>query len=203
MSENQAALRAKRRRDRILMNSEDRMKKIFGGENYHENHLTIVESEGGLAEREISERAACTDKAPLLASRFMDNSSASSNQQLKRESNVLTAPEKAESSVIFWFLLGCSIKLLDAASYSWTFANSAFLPYTVSFVTLAILFSDETRVQNSAGVIEIVAQLAGIDQNQISNLKRIFKTVMNFNKTFCSYFLGFLTVEVIVQFLFF
>ena len=45
MSENQAALRAKRRRDRILMNSEDRMKKIFGGENYHENHLTIVENE--------------------------------------------------------------------------------------------------------------------------------------------------------------
>ena len=197
MSENQAALRAKRRRDRILMNSEDRMKKIFGGENYHENHLTIVESEGGLAER-----AACTDKAPLLASRFMDNSSASSNQQLKRESNELTAPEKAESSVIFWFLLGCSIKLLDAASYSWTFANSAFLPYIVSFVTLAIFFSGETQ-KNSAGVIEIVAQLAGIDQNQISNLKRIFKTVMNFNKTFCSYFLGFLTVEVIVQFLFF
>ena len=153
MSENQAALRAKRRRDRILMNSEDRMKKIFGGENYHENHLTIVESEGGLAEREISERAACTAKAPLLASRFMDNSSASSNQQLKRESNVLTAPEKAESSVIFWFLLGCSIKLLDAASYSWTFANSAFLPYIVSFVTLAIFFSGDTRVQNSAGVI--------------------------------------------------
>ena len=201
MSENQAALRAKRRRDRILMNSEDRMKKIFGGENYHENHLTIVENEGGaVGENEISESEAYTPKPPLLGSRFTDHSSAST-QKLKLETNELTALGKAEISVVFWFILGCSIKLLDAASYSWTFANSAFLPYIVSFVTLAF-FSNESRVQNSAGVIEIVAQLAGIDPNQISTLKRIFKTVMNFNKTFCSYFLGFLTVEVMIQFLF-
>ena len=36
-----AAKRAARRQRKILENPEDRMKRIFGGENYHEDHLTV------------------------------------------------------------------------------------------------------------------------------------------------------------------
>jgi hypothetical protein len=35
------ARRAERRKQRILENPEDRMKRIFGGQNYHDEHLTL------------------------------------------------------------------------------------------------------------------------------------------------------------------
>ena len=71
MSDKAAALRAKRRRERILMNSEDRMKKIFGGDNYHENHLTITDRESNdLEEQSVQltpgQAQACSKTLPKL-----------------------------------------------------------------------------------------------------------------------------------------
>ncbi len=44
MSETAAMSRAERRRQRILNNTDERMKKIFGGQNYHEEHLKLSSS---------------------------------------------------------------------------------------------------------------------------------------------------------------
>lgn len=206
-----AALRAQRRRDRILMNSEDRMKKIFGGENYHENHLTIVENEDicCVGENEKSDTTLGSQlneqsvpKAPQIPS--PDDSASTLNKEFDIASNESSVLGTIEMSVVFWCFWGSCIKFADVAGYSWTYAGSALLPYIISFATLAAFRPGESRLQNqnSAGVTEIVAQLAGIRPAQISAFKCIFKTVMNLNKTFCAYFLGFLAMEVIIQYLF-
>ena len=190
-----AALRAKRRRERILLNSEDRMKKIFGGDNYHENHLTITEREDNNPEDQSAVNfQTCSKKLP--------------------ESDASAAPPKVSQSVpaeqgnpqvfdslMFWLTFGGLIRLVDAANYSWAFASWALLPFLLVFCSVEMLFHSRSSPAPS-GLMDIAAQLAGIDSTKVVIFKRVFRIVMNFINTFCSYFIGLIIMEVISQLFF-
>ena len=192
-----AALRAKRRRDRILLNSEDRMKKIFGGQNYHENHLTITESEMVVAEED-------SVRASIESLNFSDNVSTEKSRSPTVTKTEIPTEQKKSSAVgtiIVWLFFGCLVRMATASEFSWMFANQAFLPYAIFFVSTELL-ADQSDHQNPSGVLEIVAQLAGVQPAQIHVFKRVLKTVINFTNTFSSYFIGLTLMEIILQLFF-
>ena len=190
-----AALRAQRRRERILMNSEDRMKKIFGGDNYHENHLTITERvDNDTQDLSVANFQTCSKKLPES-----DTSAA-----LPKSSQTVSIEQENPQvldSLLFWLIFGGLIGLLDAANCSWIFASWALLPFLLVFFSVEMLFNSRLP-QAPSGLMDVAAQLAGIDSTKVLIFKRFFRIAMNFTHTFCSYFIGLIIMEVISQLFF-
>ena len=91
--------RAERRRQKILQNADDRMRKICGGQNYHEEYLKAP-----------SNAIANEDITPFVIS-------------IDQVHDV-----KRGTIWIFWFILGVMIRLVGTSKYSWGICDSSFMP---------------------------------------------------------------------------
>ena len=102
--------RAERRRQKILQNADDRMRKICGGQNYHEEYLKTPYN--AIANEDIT---------PFFKS---------SDQVYDVNRGTFW---------IFWFILGVMIRLVGTSKYSWGICDSSFIPYSLDSIKNTVL----------------------------------------------------------------
>ena len=193
MSETAAEKRAERRRQKILQNSEDRMKKIFGGQNYHEGHLQVAEmpSTSNAVENE--------DIANLDIAQFVRN--------IPRETTPADPTEGSSNRIhevkrgtfwIFWFILGMIIRLVLTSKYSWVICDSSVTPYGLTFTVVNFLLRGKKHQGAAGGILDIIGLFAGLDANKIASIKFAYSIVTEFFNTLISYFAGFMLLDVVI-----
>ena len=164
---NAAALRAERRRQRILENSNDRMKKIFGGENFHEEHLKLdsvdtsmeaFEEHARIANKnqtfENNLHAAQNFDPSLFEALLMGQQNVKNNQETAVESNVL--PSYARTSAFPWLILGILIRIVLESQHASLLMDSAVVPFLVIFSSVEFLFPIEERPSQLFAVLGLI-----------------------------------------------
>ena len=139
-SDSAAAKRAERRRQKILQNSEERMKRIFGGENYHDQHLKLVP-----AQCDNSSLQHETDVVPGLVT---PAAAVDLNEKEELKTSFIAT---LKSSKTFWICLGVLVRVILQFDL---IMDNALLPFILLFVSLMFLAHNS---QNSeASNIEII-----------------------------------------------
>ena len=193
MSLTDAEKRAERRRQKILQNSDDRMKRIFGGQNYHEGHLQVAEmpSTSNAVENENIDN--------LDIAQFVRN--------LPRETTPAAPTEGSSNRIhevkrgtfwIFWFILGMIIRLVVTSKYSWVICDSAVTPYGLTFTVVNFLLRGKKHQGAAGGILDIIGLFAGLDANKIASIKFAYSIVTEFFNTLISYFAGFMLLDVVI-----
>ena len=139
--------RAERRRQKILQNADERMKKICWGQNYHEEYLKTP-----------SNAIANEDITPFV-----------------RSSNQIQEVNRG-TFWMFWFILGGIICLVGTSKYSWGICDISFMPYGLTFTIFNFLIPVK-QLQGSAGsILAFIGLCAGLDANKIATMKikRVF-----------------------------
>ena len=192
MSETAAEKRAERRRQKILQNSDDRMKMIFGGQNYHEGHLTV-------AEMPSTNAVENEDIANLDIAEFVRN--------IPRETTPAEPTEGSSNRIhevkrgtfwIFWFILGMIIRLVLTSNYSWVICDSSVTPYGLTFTVVNFLLRGKKHQGPAGGILDIIGLFAGLDANKIASIKFAYSIVTEFFNTLISYFAGFMLLDVVI-----
>ena len=161
--------RAERRRQKILQNANDRMKKICGGQDYHEEYLKTPSN--AIANEDITTFVRSSDQVHDV---------------------------KRGTFWIFWFILGAMIRLVGTSKYSWGICDSSFMPYGLTFTIFNYLIPVKQH-QGSAGVIlAFIGLCAGLDANKIASMKFALSIVSEFFKTLIIYYVGFMLLNVII-----
>lgn len=202
MSESAAAKRAERRRQRILNNSEDRMKKIFGGQNYHEEHLKLATTP--------NEEEDANDIIPVQSFNNQVTRNDPMDENILSGENIfsqLTQPKKEEKKLstqnpalswTFWTLLGALMRfLITNPVISGILYENVLTPFLVTFMTVCFI-SDGMALQTSSVLIDIIGLFAGLDSVKITRLKTILSIIINLWYFFISYFAGFLAIDIIL-----
>lgn len=188
-SETQSAamLRAERRRQRILQNSDDRMKKIFGGQNYHEEHLKLSSN---LNENEES----VVLSTPTNPQQVEPRNFPTPIQTLEAPASHVQASQKSFSWT-FWLFLGMIVRLILSSSWSWICSDNALLPYFLIFISIQMFFNKQSN--SSTGILDILCLFARLNPGQISILKHILSILSCFFNTFSSYLFAFVITDMI------
>ena len=166
MSETAAEKRAERRRQKILENSDDRMRRIFGGQNYHEGHLQVAEmpSTSNAVENE--------NIANLDIAQFVRN--------IPRETTPADSTEGSSNQIhevkrgtfwIFWFILGAMIRLVGTSKYSWGICDSSFMPYGLTFTMFNFLIPVKQHQGSAGAILAFIGLCAGLDARKIASMK--------------------------------
>ena len=206
---NAAALRAERRRQRILENSNDRMKKIFGGENFHEEHLKLdsvdtsveafeehaktVYSANGNQNSENNVHAAQSFDPSVFEALLMGQQNAKNNQETAVESNV--PPSYVRTSAFPWLILGILIRIVLTSQYASFLMDSAVVPFLLTFSSVEFLFPIEERPG------QLFAVLGLINPKIMPIVWQIYCLMSRFMRCVALYMLSFTTTEVILSFI--
>ena len=192
MSETAAEKRAERRRQKILQNSEDRMKKIFGGQNYHEGHLKVAEMPSTNAVE--NENIDNLDIAQFV--RNIPRETAPADPTKGSSNRILDV--KRGTFWIFWFILGMIICLVLTSKYSWVICDSSVTPYGLTFTVVNFLLRGKKHQGAAGGILDIIGLFAGLDANKIASIKFAYSIVTEFFNTLISYFAGFMLLDVVI-----
>ena len=192
MSETAAEKRAERRRQKILENSDDRMRRIFGGQNYHEGHLKVAEMPSTNAVE--NENIANLDIAQFV-------------RNIPRETTPADPTEGSSNRIhevkrgtfwIFWFILGMVIRLVLTSKHSWVICDSSVTPYGLTFTVVNFLLRGKKYQGAAGGILDIIGLFAGLDANKIASIKFAYSIVTEFFNTLISYFAGFMLLDVVI-----
>jgi len=188
MSDTAAAKRAERRRQRILQNSDDRMKRIFGGENYHEEHLKLAETPIADTNENLT---------PFVRSLPRENMPTRTTTEPIEKSNPIQTV-KIGTFWIFWTILGMLTRLVLESSYSWIIGDNSLTAYVLIFTVFNILLREKQNQMSAGGIFDIVGLFAGLDSKKISSIKFVFSIVSELFNTLLSYFAGFLLLDIVL-----
>ena len=159
--------RAERRRQKILQNADDRMRKICGGQNYHEEYLKAP-----------SNAIANEDITPFVIS-------------IDQVHDV-----KRGTIWIFWFILGVMIRLVGTSKYSWGICDSSFMPDGLTFTIFNFLIPVKQHQGSAGAILAFIGLCAGLDSNKIASMKFALSIVSEFFKTLITYYVGFMLLDV-------
>ena len=207
---NAAALRAERRRQRILENSNDRMKKIFGGENFHEEHLKLdsVDTSVEAFEEHASRTFSTANKNQNLANNLhatqsfdpsvfeailMGQQNGMKNQETTVESNV--PPSYIRTSAFPWLILGILIRIVLSSQYASFLMDSAVVPLLLTFSSVEFLFPIEERPS------QLFAVLGLINPKIMPIIYFAYCLMSRFMKCVALYMFSFTATEIILSFL--
>lgn len=198
MSDTAAAKRAERRKQKILQNSDDRMKRIFGGQNYHEEHLKLATTPDADTNENIT--------TPFVRSYPTRENSITTETpfvtgyptETVGRSNSIHAV-KTGTFWIFWTILGMIIRLVLASNYSWVFGNNSLIPYGLTFSVVNFLLRDKQHQGSAGGIFDIIGLFAGLDSKKIASIKFALSIVTEFFNTLLSYFAGFVLLDVVIN----
>ena len=193
MSETAAEKRAERRRQKILQNSEDRMKKIFGGQNYHEGHLKVAEMPSTNAVE--NENIDNLDNAQFVRNIPRETAPADPTEGSSNRIHDV----KRGTFWIFWFILGMIICLVLTSKYSWVICDSSVTPYGLTFTVVNFLLRGKKHQGAAGGILDIIGLFAGLDANKIASIKFAYSIVTEFLNTLISYFAGFMLLDVVIS----
>ena len=197
MSDTAAAKRAERRKQKILQNSDDRMKRIFGGQNYHEEHLKLTTTPDADTNENITpfvrnfptRENNITTETPFVLGYPATETVGRSNS---------THTVKTGTFWIFWTILGMIIRLFLASNYSWVFGDNCLVPYGLTFSVVNFLVRDKQQQGSAGGIFDIIGLFAGLDSKKIASIKFSLSLVTEFFNTLLSYFAGFMFLDVVV-----
>ena len=208
-----AAIRAERRRQRILQNSENRMTKIFGGQNYHDGHLTM-ESPNELSNhvdqiQEAQPFQPHSNRESLGMSHSMtadDESFQQLQSLLLGQANVNQQPSQnhanlessAKNSLLIWIFIGIACRIMLASAYSWICMDNAFLTFTIVFVLMESVFPNQDRPSE---ILNIITTLTGIDSRKIKSLATTYSMIRRYINYFCVFFITFIFSELLMNYL--
>ena len=161
--------RAERRRQKILQNADDRIRKICGGQNYHEEYLKTP-----------SNTIANEDITPFVKS---------SNQ---------VHDVKRGTFWIFWLILGVMIHLVGTSKYSWGVCDCSFIPYGLTFTIFNSLIPVKQHQGSARAILAFIGLCAGLDANRIASMKFALSIVSEFFKTLITYYVGFMLLDVVI-----
>ena len=214
MSETAAAKRAERRRQKILQNSDDRMKRIFGGQNYHEEHLKVAEmpaSDVAISENFTNENFT---NGNLTNENFINGNFTNENlAQFVRSipsgtmgtDSLGMSNSKSPQIVsrgtfwIFWVIFGILIRLILTSKYSWAICDSSLTPYGLIFVFVNFLLPQKNQQGLAGGILDVIGIFAGLDAKKIASFKFTLLIITEFFNTLLSYFAGFLLLDVVLN----
>lgn len=186
-----AEIRAERRRQRILQNSDDRMKKIFGGQNYHEEHLklnsTLDEGESVVCERTINPSSPSVSQSETLQPQDIPKLKESSPEP-KTQSYKLTW--------LLWLFFGAIVRIIMATSMSYYLMDNALFVFALTFLSYFMTSSIGSQVD--LGVVELMLKLANLSPIQLRRLKLCYFLVVEIFSFFFAYFAGFLLIDVLI-----
>ena len=205
-----ASIRAERRRQRILKNSDDRMKQIFGGQNYHDEHLKIDSNtnedfvDGQLESLGISPNAQINGQLFESVQRSNEENLLQSlllgQNEPKIDTNLSERKQLpfVRSTNATWILLGIATRVLLTNEFSWLLMDTALLSFFIIFISLEVLFPIQEQPNQ---IFTIIATLTGIDPNKIASITSIYCIIKRFINSFSIYFVSFVVTEIIYSFL--
>jgi len=197
MSDTAAARRAERRKQKILQNSDDRMKRIFGGQNYHEEHLKLTTNPDPDTNENITPlvRNFPTSENNILTENPFLLGLNPATENVGRPSVV--PPVKTGTFWIFWTILGMAIRFVLATNYSWVFGDNCLIPYGLTFSVVNFLLSQKEQA-SAGGIFDVIGLFAGLDSKRIARIKFTLSLITQFFNTLISYFAGFMLLDVVL-----
>ena len=161
--------RAERRRQKILQNADDRMRKICGGQNYHEEYLKTPPN--AISNEDITPFVRSSDEVHDV---------------------------KRGTFWIFWFILGAMICLVGTSKYSWGICDSSLVPYGLTFTIFNYLIPVKQHQGPAGAILAFIGLCAGLDANKIASMKFALSIVSEFFKTLITYYVGFMLLNVVI-----
>ena len=161
--------RTERRRQKILQNADDRMRKICGGQNYHEEYLKTPST--AIANEDITPFVKSSDQVHDV---------------------------KRGTFWIFWFIFGVMIRLVGTSKYSCGICDSSFMPYGLTFTILNFLIPVKQHQGSAGAILAFLGLCAGLDANKIASMKFALSIVSEFLKTLITYYVGFMLSDVVI-----
>ena len=211
-----AALRAERRRQRILQNSENRMTKIFGGENYHDGHLTMESPNESTSHVDQMQEAQPVQSHPNMfqgESLGLSNSNTADDENFQQlqslllgQTNVNQQPSQnhaklessAKNSLLIWIFIAIACRIMLASAYSWICMDNAFLTFTLVFILMESVFPNRERPSE---ILNIIATLTGIDSRKITSLATTYSMIRRYINYFCVFFITFIFSEMLMNYI--
>ena len=211
-----AAIRAERRRQRILQNSENRMTKIFGGQNYHDGHLTMESPHGPTSHVNQMQEVQPVQSQPnmfqgeslgLSHSITADDENFQQLQSLllgqthvnqQPSQNHVKLESSAKNSLLIWIFVGIACRIMLASAYSWICLDNAFLTFTSIFIFMEFVFPNQERPSE---ILNIIATLTGIDSRKITFLATTYSMTRRYINYFSVFFITFIFSEMLMNYL--
>lgn len=208
-----AAKRAERRRQKILLNSEDRMKRIFGGDNYHDEHLQLVTSPAEDPSPDGLNLPAALQDIPLLNNevssileQLLETSGPPGVRPAPPEKLVTNDKIQAESprigknfydSALFWACCGVLIRILLSTPYSYVVMDNALVSYAILAGAL-LIFIPKPPSASVSSTLEIIAKFSGLPESKIRAATKSYVLCKKIMCTFTSYFIGFVLLDIVL-----
>ena len=145
------------------------MRKICGGQNYHEEYLKTPYN--AIANEDITPFFKSSDQVYDV------------NRGTFR---------------IFWFILGVMIRLVGTSKYSWGVCDCSFIPYGLTFTIFNSLIPVKQHQGSARAILAFIGLCAGLDANRIASMKFALSIVSEFFKTLITYYVGFMLLDVVI-----